>query len=227
MNMCEVWREISNTLTESKYLLSQARAYKAVELMLIEEEKIDHRHNEVLNIHLNKMNTFDGAVYRLVKIEDLFLLLLFVRFGCSLVDTDMDSADWQNKVTWNYVKDGLKKRHPAIVANRFLNQVPDAEYAALVSMFSRFKNPIEVGQVTSYRDATTHRIPPSVTITAFTQYWFSPSQKKLLQGFSVAQCWLEQRKVDYQFLDLYDRAVKVFEHYIKLLNEIKALPQFA
>jgi hypothetical protein len=35
------------------------------------------------------------------------------------------------------------------------------------------------------------------------------------------------RKVDYQFLDLYEKAVKVFERYIKLLNEIKALPQFA
>ncbi len=226
-NMHEVWTEISNTLTEAKYLLSQARAYKAVEMMLIDDEKVDHRHNEILNIHLNKMNSFDGAVYRLVKIEDLLLLLLFVRFGCSLVETDMDSADWQRKVTWNHVKDGLKKRHPAIVANRFLNQVPSADYVAMTSIFSRFKSPAEVGQITSYRDATTHRIPPSVDYHGFHAVLVFSKSREVSPWVQHRPMLARTRKVDYQFLDLYETAVKVFEHYIKLLNELKALPHLA
>jgi hypothetical protein len=94
-------------------------------------------------------------------------------------------------------------------------------------MFSRFKNPIEVGQVTSYRDATTHRIPPSVDYHGFHAVLVFSKSGEVAPAVQRRPILARTRKVDYQFLDLYEKAVKVFERYIKLLNEIKALPQFA
>ncbi len=93
-NTQEVWHEITNTLFTARYLLAQSRAYKDVELLMI-KEGADHRGSEVLNVHLSKMNAFDGAVYRLAKIEDLFLLLLFVNLGNSLVDVNLENPDWE------------------------------------------------------------------------------------------------------------------------------------
>jgi len=82
-NMQQVWYEITNTLIAARYLLAQSRGYKEVEQRL-PNPRPGYPSSDMLNMHISKMNAFDAAVYRLAKIEDLFLLLLFVSFGCSL-----------------------------------------------------------------------------------------------------------------------------------------------
>jgi hypothetical protein len=162
-NSKQVWHEISNTLLSARFSLAQSRTYKDVELSMVEQgADTDRTGSGLLNIHLSKMSAFDGAVYKLAKIEDLFLMLLFVNLGNSLVKVDLQSNGWQKKVDWNAIKDGLKQRHPKAVSNLYLNQLPDAEYDSILAVFRKFKNPKEVSDIVDYRDATTHRIPPSV-----------------------------------------------------------------
>ena len=226
LNTQEVWHEITNNLLSAKYLLSQSRAYKDVELLVI-SEGADHRSPEVLNIHLSKMNAFDGAVYRLAKIEDLFLLLLFVNFGNSLVETNMDSEEWQKKVSWSAVRDGMRKRHPEVVSNRYLNQTSDEDYEKIISVFRKFKNPAEVGHITAYRDATTHRIPPSVDYTGFNAALVFPKINELSHKVQTGGLAVRSYRIDYQFPALYEKAAKVFTHYVQVLKELKEVPRFS
>jgi hypothetical protein len=162
-NSQQVWHEISNTLLSAKFSLAQSRGYKDVELSMIEQgAAADLTEAAILNIHLSKMSAFDGAVYRLAKIEDLFLQLLFVNLGNSLVEVDFQSKHWQKKIDWDAIKAGLKQRHPKAISNRYLNRLPDAEYDSILAVFRKFKNPKEVTDIVDYRNATSHRIPPSV-----------------------------------------------------------------
>jgi hypothetical protein len=227
LNSQQVWHEISNTLLSAKYSLAQSRAYKDVELSMIEQGAgADLRGSGVLNIHLSKMSAFDGAVYRLAKIEDLFLLLIFVNLGNSLVETNLKSDDWQKKLHWDAVKDGLRKRHPKAVSNRYLNELPDAEYDSILAVFNNFKNLKEVSEIVNYRNATTHRIPPVVDyhgLNAVLLFHNGEQTDSTMQTGSLIRKW----KVDHQFLDLYETATKVFKHYVHVLEELKAVPRFA
>jgi hypothetical protein len=222
-NSQQVWHEISNTLLSAKFSLAQSRAYKDVELSMIEQgADADANASGLLNIHFSKMSAFDGAVYRLAKIEDLFLQLLFVNLGNSLVETDLTSADWPKKLYWDGVKKALKQRHPKAVSNRYLNQLPDAEYVSILEVFRKFKTPQEVTDIVNYRNATTHRISLSVDypgIGALLNFseWGSIQTHNFVRRF----------KVDHQFLDLYQKAIKVYSHYIQVLGELKAVPRFA
>lgn len=228
VNTHEVWREITNTLLTARYLLAQSRAYKDVELLLI-KEGAHIKSNEVMNVHLAKMNAFDGAIYRLAKIEDLFLLLLFVNLGNSLVETNTDSDDWQKKITWNAVRDGLRKREPAVVSNRYLNALSQEGFEKILAAFQQFKNPKEVFEITSYRDATTHRIAPNVDYEGFrASLVFPKGIVELREKRVIKQSFLVPvSKVDFEFLPLYKKAAKVFGHYVQVLRELKQITRFA
>lgn len=222
-NSNQVWHEISNTLLSAKFSLAQSRAYKDVELSMIEQgADADPLASGLLNIHFSKMSAFDGAVYRLAKIEDLFLMLLFVNLGNSLVKVDLQSNGWQKKIDWDGIKGGLKQRHPKVVSNLYLNRLPDAEYESILAVFRKFKNPKEVSDIVDYRDATTHRIPPSVDYPGIT------AVLNFTQGGSLlAQNFTRRFNVDLKFLDLHQKAAKVFKHYVQVLGELKAVPRFA
>jgi hypothetical protein len=225
LNTQQVWREITNTLYSARYLLAQSRAYKYVEELII-NEGADHRTSEVMNVHLDKMNALNGAVYHLAKIEDLYLLLLFVNFGNSLVETDTQSPDWQKKLIWVAVRDGLRKRHPEVVSNRYLNQLSDDDYSTIMSGFKRFKGIGEVKEITDYRDATTHRVPPAVDYHGLTAVLLFPQGKESAPQMEASNL-IRRYVVDYQFLDLYKKATKVFSHYVEVLSELKAVPRFS
>lgn len=224
-NTEQVWYEISNTLLSAKYSLAQSRAYKDVELSILKEVE-DRATEEVLDVHLSKMNAFDVAVYRLAKIEDLFLLLLFVNLGNSLVDTNVNSIGWEKQIVWRLVKEGLQKRHPKAVSNRYLNQLSDSDYARVWAIFNRLKSPNDVRDIIAYRDATTHRIPPSVDYTGLSGVLvFSPGSQT--DSTIATESFVRHFKVDYKFLDLYEKAVNMFKHYVQMLQELKAVSRFA
>lgn len=224
LNTQHVWQEITNTLLSAKYSLAQARAYKDVELLMI-KEGADTSNPQLLNVHFDKMSAFDAAVYRLAKIEDLFLLLLFVNLGNSLVETNLESDDWQKRITWNAVKDGLRRRHPEVVSNRYLNELPDEDYATIRSVFQKYKNP-QVMQITAYRDATTHRIPPSVDYSGLTGVLLFPKFPES-GGSALVGSFVRRFTIDHQFLDLYEMARKAFSHLVQVLKQLKEVPRFA
>jgi len=224
-NMQQVWYEITNTLFGARYLLAQSRGYKEVEQRL-PNPRPGYPGSDILNMHISKMNSFEAAVYRLAKIEDLFLLLLFVSFGCSLVEVNMDEEDWQKRLSWKSVKEGLKRRTPAIVSNKYLNGLSDDDYKLIMTVFNKFKNPPEVNEILEYRHATTHRIPPAVDYHGFNGVlkFVKPEDRS---GKPVSDLLTRTYKVDHEFLALYAKAVKVYEHYIQVLTQLKKVPQFA
>jgi hypothetical protein len=221
-NSQQVWHEISNTLLSAKFSLAQSRAYKEVELSMIEQgADADPLASGLLNIHFSKMSAFDGAVYRLAKIKDLFLLLLFVNLGNSMVKADLKSSGWAEKIRWEAIEKGLLKRHPAGASNPYLNQIPDAEYRSILAVFEKFKTQ-EVTDIVDYRNATTHRISPSVDYPGIS------ALLNFIEGGSIqTHNFVRRFKVDHQFLDLYQKATKVYSHYVQVLGELKAVPRFA
>jgi hypothetical protein len=222
-NSQQVWHEISNTLLSAKFSLAQSRAYKDVELsMIVQGADADPGASGLLNIHLSKMSAFDGAVYMLAKIKDLFLLLLFVNLGNSLVKTDVKSSGWEKKIGWEAMEKGLLKRHTASNSNPYLNQLSQVDYKTIQSVFGKFKTPQEVTDIVNYRDATTHRISPSVDYPGIS------ALLNFIEGGSIqTQKFVRRFKVDHQFLDLYQTATKVYSHYVQVLGELKSVPRFS
>jgi hypothetical protein len=106
-NTREVWRELTNTLLAFKFLLAQARAFKDVE---IELQNTPQQESATANVHLSKIESFDHAVYLLAKVEDLFLLLLFVNLWTTtttIVNVDFSSREWDRAICWTSVRKGL------------------------------------------------------------------------------------------------------------------------
>jgi hypothetical protein len=224
-NTSEVWREITNDLLETRYLLAESRALKDVELSLINKGEPEVS-NRVLSVHLNKMDAFDRAIYLLARIEDLLLLLLFVNLGNSLVETDLTRSDWQKDVTWRPIKEGLKRRGKNTYDNAYLNALSDEDYNKLIEVVRKFKGINEVQEITNYRDKTTHRIHPSVDYHGFGAHLVFP--RVMQQGQTVRMMVPSSSKTtEFQFLDLYSNASKVFGHYVNLLRELKSIPRFA
>src|SRR5437660_6504739 len=87
-NTAETWFQIQNTFLQTAHLLAKSRAYKYVE---DDEAEEDLR----LPIHLIKIQFFNSAAYLISKVEDLFLLLLFVNSERSLIpDVDVHQPNW-------------------------------------------------------------------------------------------------------------------------------------
>jgi hypothetical protein len=230
-NTRAVWFEIQNNLLEARYLLAQSRAHKAVELAIIEEQKLTpesaRENHRVLNIHLNKLDAFDRAVYLLARIEDLFLLMLFVNLGNSLVeDVDVEKPDWQKDIVWRKVKDGLKRRGTQPDANPYLNALSDADYAAIMETIRSLKGIQEVKEITDYRDSTTHRVRPSVDYPGFTAQLSFPKVREEGKVIVMSMPALSSSLVDHQFLELYEKATKVYAHYVNVLRKLKRIPRF-
>jgi hypothetical protein len=81
-NTAETWLQIQNVFFEAAHLLAQSHAYKDLEGVEKDEE-------QQLLLDIIKMQFFNSAAYFISKIEDLFLLLLFVNSECSLYQPSM------------------------------------------------------------------------------------------------------------------------------------------
>jgi hypothetical protein len=176
--------------------------------------------------HLNKLDAFDRAVYLLVRIEDLFLLMLFVNLGNSLVKVDVEKPDWQKDIIWRKVKDGLKRRGTQPDANPYLNSLSDDDYAAILETIRSLKGIQEVKEITDYRDSTTHRIRPSVDYPGFTAQLSFPKVRDGGKVIQMSMPALSSSRVDHQFLELYEKAIKVYAHYVDVLRKLKRIPRF-
>ena len=98
------WFAIRQTLIQARWLLAQARTYKVIEPV---KSNSDSGNRLLYNIHLNKMNCFDLAVYKIAKVEDQFLRLLFENLGASLVPVDLTRGNWPASLTRDRIRKGL------------------------------------------------------------------------------------------------------------------------
>jgi hypothetical protein len=215
-NTREVWREVTNTLLGAKYLLAQARAFRDVKAEVPPTDE-----NTTSNVHLNMLESFDHAVYLLAKVEDLFLLLLFVNLwttSSSVVDVDLSSSDWDRAVCWKSVRKGLADR------SRFPADVTDAEYDAILNVFNNYERTGALERIANYRNRVTHTIHPSVDDPKFSASLCFPKQIPN-GGVDMSISW--PARAEFQFLELYADAAETLKEVVTLLRELKKIPRFA
>ena len=219
VNAQSVWLEVQKTLINVRFLLAAARSYKELE----PRHEEDFTKNGLLyNIHLSKMAEFDLAAFRLAKVEDLLLRLLFEGTGAEFIRTDV--TNWDRQLTWDRVKDRLKDRS----SNLRLSSMEDGEYEDLVRLIRDFRNPSFVQTFLDYRDRVAHRISPSVDYpelytTVEDRAWneIRDAQGRVVgrtKGFGGMR-----NRAEFQFHDLYDAGRKTFQHYVELLRQLRVI----
>jgi hypothetical protein len=216
-NTREVWREITNTLLSVKFLLAEARAFKDVRL---EMEKTGADENGIVNVHLNMIKSFDHAVYLLAKVENLFLLLLFVNLwstSTSIVKVDVSSPDWDRAIDWKSVNEGLLDR------SRLPADVNDAEHNAILRVLNRYQRTGSLKRIADYRNRVAHTLHPSVDDPKFSASLCFP--KQIQAGVDMSITW--PSRAEFQFLELYKDAADAFMRVATLLHELKKIQRFA
>src|SRR5437867_4276392 len=139
-------------MREVRVVVASARASKDMEPP--RGDAVDLQ--DVAQLHLEKMWHFDMAVFRLAKVEDLLLRLLFEGTGAQFVP--MERKNWDRQLYWDRVRDALKNR----ASVEKLASMEDAEYDRLLTLIREFRNPQFVQRFVEYRDRMAHRISPSV-----------------------------------------------------------------
>jgi hypothetical protein len=219
-NTAEAWFQIQNAFFETAHLLAQSRAYNDIET---EEADEDRR----LVIHLVKIQFFNSASHLITKVEDLFLQLLFVNSGCSLIPTvDVHKADWEKEITRGAIHKGLKARKSQLRCGRFrksnayLDALSDEDYRTIRGVVKRLGSAKSARTIREYRNEIAHRGLPAVDYPGFSPAFRFP--KKHGQGTTLGVGG--RAKVKYHFLELYEDAVAAMKHLEKQLRMIKAIP---
>lgn len=150
-NVPGMWLEISNTYTDLRYVLAQAKAYKDLEPL----NTTPLSDALCAFLHFEKMYKLNLAVFQLVKIQDLVVRLLHECFSGSLIPVDCDDEDWEQKLTLRDAKKGLK-------ALSDKGELAHQEYKAIVEALEYPSKSSHRTTVLEYRNRLTHRIRPSV-----------------------------------------------------------------
>ncbi|SRR5260370_15015006 len=150
-NKTAVWLEISNTFTDLRHVLAQAKAYKDLE----PPNTKPTTDSLCAHLHFEKMYRLNLGVFQLVKIQDLIVRLLHESFSGKLITVDFDDEDWEKTLRLKDAKKGLK----AFADNGNLS---NKDYQAILAALDLpSKSPYQ-DTVIRYRNRLTHRIRPSV-----------------------------------------------------------------
>jgi hypothetical protein len=217
MNLQTMWLEIENRMREVRFLLASAKGSKHLEPP--HDSNLENNHI-LYAIHFEKMSHFDLAAFRLAKVEDLVLRLLFEGTAAELVS--IERTDWESRLTWDRVKDRLNDRSSV----ERLRDMDDPEYERLMKLIRGFRNPNFVQMFLTYRDRLAHRITPSVDypelyINLENRKW---KEVKDDEGHLVSR----QRgfgglrsRAEFQFAELYEPATKTYRHYLESLRQLR------
>jgi hypothetical protein len=196
-NTFDVWFLIRNVLLEAAHFISQARAYHDLELAETDE-------NSRMLLHLIKIQDLNSSAHLICKVQDLFLLLLFVNSACSLIPSiDVRAAGWEKEIRRVKIDKGLKKRKTGGFCGRFrktnpyLNALSDEEYRTVRTVLRNLRRRKSLAIVRSYRDAIAHQGQPAVDISGFSTQFTFP--KRVRSGIELAIS--VGTKVEYKFLD--------------------------
>ncbi len=195
-----IWFEMGNMLGDARTKLLRARGYKEVEKYYLDTE----RPQQILRIiHFRMMDEFHGALKAIKKLEDLIARLIFEAADRSFDSIKTTRKEWERQLTLKNIKAGVEDRGK----NAVLSAMPDPEYRELEEIVNEMRRDVfpEMEAFWEYRHALEHRMPLSVDYREIYPYY-----KPLLEA-------------DWQFLDLFSVAVKVYEHYYKLLERLAQL----
>jgi hypothetical protein len=223
-NTAALWLEISNTLADVRFLLSQARAYKQLEASPSPSEA-PARTSVRYYAHFEKMYHLNLAVFGLVKVQDLVVRLLFENFGGTLVDVDQSSESWEKKLTFERTKQGLQKQFNTGELERSeLEQ-------AMIALNEPSKSPHRANLL-EYRHRVAHRIRPSVDYAELFTELEDRIGKPLLDSSGNVKGRVHSIKArpsepQYSFNDLYSGMLDLLKHVIHMLTLLKAIPRLA
>jgi hypothetical protein len=219
-NTAEAWLQIQNVFLEAAHLLAQARAYKD-----LEDKEQDE--DQQLLIHIVKMQFFNSAVFLITKLEDLFLLLLFVNSGCSLIPTvDVHSDDWFKEITRSAIHQGLRLRRSELCCVRFrktnpyLDGLTDDDYRTIRRVLKKLGSAFSVRIIRNYRNAVAHRGLPAVDRPSFSPAFRFPQKR----ASSISLGFGGRAAVEYSFVELHGHAGRAIKHCETQLRRIKAIP---
>jgi hypothetical protein len=219
-NTAQAWWQIENSFTEAAHLLSRARAYDDV-------EKGESDKDRQMYLHLMKIQHFNAAAYLISKIEDLFLLLLFVNSGGSLIrDIDVHGPSWMKEIQRGRIAKGLKARKSQLCCARFrksnpyLDALSDEDYRTIRSVFKRLGRPKSVATIRNYRNEIAHRGLPAVDLAEFSPNFKFPKSQGSVMSLAISV----GAPIDYKFLDLYENAVEALKHMEAELLRLKKIP---
>lgn len=217
-NTREMWREITNTLLGVNYLLAQAGAYKDVKSSA---EAAGNGENDIAMVHISMVESFDQAVSLLARVEDLFLLLLFVNLwttSSSIVDVDLSLPDWDRSITWKSVKKGLTDR------SRMPGDVADPECAAILDVVDSYQRTGALERIAGYRNRIMHTLHPAVDDPKFSAFLCFPKQRsKGVLDMSIGIPTV----AEFDFSDLYRDAVEALKQVVTVLRKLKEIPRFS
>ncbi len=222
-NTENLWLEITNTLADVRFLLSQARAYKALE----PTEPPSSRKDEQLKYyaHFGKMYHLNLAVSSLVKIQDLVVRLLFENFGGTLVVVDQTDDDWEKKLTMKDVKKGLKREFEA-------GKLSSDEYQYIIDALDEPSQSSHQKTVVDYRNRLVHRIRPSVDHGELYTEIEDRIGKPILDSAGNEKgrqfaIMARPSEAEFQFAELYAALLDYLKHVIRMLTKLRGMPRFA
>lgn len=196
-----IWFEIGNMLAEARIKLCRARGYKEVEKEF--GAGAENRDNRLRTVHIEKMDELHQALRNIKKLEDLILRLIFEGVGRAVPGIDTSNAQWERRLTVERVGKGIAKRED----NPVLKSLADVEYDLLNGIVDDLAHNkfTEMAQVWTYRHELEHRMPRSVDYAEMYPY-YKPGQSP-----------------DWQFMDLFQASVRVYEHYFDVLQRLATL----
>jgi uncharacterized protein YozE (UPF0346 family) len=220
-NVPALWLEISNTFTNLRYVLAQAKAYKDLE----PPNSMPSSNRLCAYLHFEKMYRLNLAVFELVKIQDLVVRLLHESFSGKLISVDYDNEDWEKKLTLKDAKTGLK----ALAEN---GQLTDQEYQAILDALEHPSKSPHQEMVVRYRNRLTHRIRPSVDYPElYTDLQDRAGQMiKDASGKQTGRVWSirgRSTKPDFLFSDLYTALAHYMSHVADMLKALKRIPRLS
>jgi hypothetical protein len=223
-NTENLWLEISNTLADVRFLLAQARSYKALEPP---RGQSSDRGSEQLKYyaHFAKMYHLNLSIFGLVKIQDLVVRLLFENFGGALIAVDQSDEDWERKLTLKDAKKGLTKKVES-------GELSAVEHKAILDALDEPSRSHHQETVVAYRNRLVHRVRPSVDHgELFTELEDRVGTPILdsdgnVKGrrFSIKA---RPSRAEFEFDDLYMALLDYLRHVIEMLSKLKAIPRFA
>jgi hypothetical protein len=169
---------------------------------------------------LEKLERFHLAVFEMARIEDLIVRLVYEFFGDQFISVAASRTGWEQKLTWDAMKDALNKRgQPEKQPHPDVEAMPQGDYDALMAVVRSYRSQ-DVLRLKAYRDARTHRVAPSVDhVDMAINISPVPAPETPLSIPLGASAIV----AEHEFLDLYATAKSVYIHLSGLLIGLSAI----
>ena len=156
-NLPAIWREIVNTFSEIRYLLAESRTYKDQE-----SSCPDPMDSFFMHLHRRKMQSFDWAIVKLVKMDDLVCRLLQESTSGQIVP--FHDTKWELRLKWNPTDASLNRLHQS-------GEPTDHEFNGIMAAVNECFQSVSGQFLREYRHRVIHSVTP---VSRYRDFVFPP-----------------------------------------------------